>query len=137
MGLTSAQEKVIRRLLDSWDDHTRGETTDDLGEAAKGIVKVLGGIVNTYQYGHDEIEILLHEAFVRVLVKGRGRGYQLGEENERKDNPAIRSAGECVKVAREAERKALRTTLRTVFDAETTRGTNPFYAFNEALKAIE
>lgn len=135
--MTEAKKRVICDLLDNWDRAAEPETTDDVEAAASNVVSVLGRIVTTYGYGHDEIEILLTEAFTRTILKGRQRGRDLGREFERANNPALKSAGECVKVARAGERFALRSTLRTVFDAETTRGTNPFYAFNEALKAVE
>ncbi len=134
MGLTKAQERMVLSTLDGWKKSPRPENPV---EAATKIVKALGAIVTTYAYGHDEIEILLQEAFVTLFLSAKDLGWEQGKEFERNTNIAIRSAGACVKTARDAERKALRETLRTVFDAECERGTNAFYAFNEALKAIE
>lgn len=129
--------KIVLSNLDHWKDHVKVEDMKEPQVAAVGIVTVLTAIVNTYQYGAEEIEPLLKEAFNHLMVLATDHGRQIGREQEREKNPAIKSAGECVKVARDEERRALRTTLRTVFDAECERGTNPLYAFNEALKAVE
>lgn len=135
--MNKEQEDRIRSLLDSWNSHTKLEAANAPAAMSADLVEVLGKIVNTYAYGHDEIQVLLKQAFTNAIFKARTFGIQQGRELEREANPAIRSTGACVKVARDAERLALRTTLRTVFDAETERGTNALYAFNEALKAIE
>jgi hypothetical protein len=136
MGLNKKDLKLLTGSLDSWSQDATENSTDAPGSFAENIVDVLTTIVNTYQYGAEEIKALLQEAFIQTVIKSRSRGKDLGKEIERETNPALRSAGACVKAARDEERKAIRTILRTVFDAESER-TNPFYAFNEALKAIE
>lgn len=135
--MTKVQEQITRDLLEGWLSGTRAEDMRDPTKAAERVTAALTGIVTTYQLDSERIQVLLQMAFAHTILFATEHGAKTGAEIERQTNPAIKSAGECVKVARQEERRSLRTVLRAVFDAETTRGTNAFYAFNEALKAIE
>lgn len=93
--------------------------------------------VTTYNPSHDEILEVLQAMFARVADLAEGRGKKLGAEHEQATNPLMRGFGEVLSKSLQADRDRIRKTLRVVFDAETGRGNNQFFAFEQAIKAIE
>lgn len=91
--------------------------------------------VNRYGLDAERIAELLKLVLRRTRELALADGKKAGALEERNTNPAMRSLGEAVAVAVKARLDAARTTAAKVFDEVAPRG-NPYYAFNEAMKAI-
>lgn len=91
--------------------------------------------VGTYVKEEAEIRTLLEAILTHAVQLGHASGVKNGRQQERAENPAIKSVGEAVAVARRTERAAMRAILTSVFDSESARG-NPYHAFAQALKAV-
>jgi hypothetical protein len=127
--MDKANEKRLREMPAEWARRATAVTAPADG------ADLLIEWVRRYNYGEPEIRVLLDELLTRAVAIGRAAGEVAGAEHERATNPAIKSVGEAVAIARRKDREAIRAVVDEVFQREAAR-CNPFYAFAEALKTI-
>jgi hypothetical protein len=83
-----------------------------------------------------EIKRLLILMFEVMKDVGVMQGKKLGAQAERETNPMLRGAGDFLNDLLERQKKELAVIFDKVFQFECERGSNPFFAHSQALKAV-